>query len=148
MAGAEIPLNAPVSPPVELQPGWYWYQWPPTDAPIWSMVKRTSTGTLHVKREWVSVEDQWGMAVFYLSAPFTWRMRGTPAKAPRGGDTMWNDVLAPPVKPRSYVEHYVEGLERLTNATAEALDKVGSAANFLMWGAVAVVLVNVWRRTS
>lgn len=154
MAGVQANPNAPVSPPIELQPGWYWYQWPPSDGVIWERVKRESKGTLHLKREWPSslLREEWGLAVFYLSAPFTWRMRGNPAKAPRGGETVWNDVLAPPTRERTYLEHYVENLEKFINATTEplanALDKVGSAANFLMWGGVAILLVSVWRRTS
>lgn len=145
--------SAPTSPPVTLAPGWYWYQWPPEDAPAWRMAQRANAESLQLKREYVSADDQWGMAVFLVRSPLQWRMRGTPTRAPRGESTVWDDVLPPQQPPRSYLEHYVANggpwvTEHVIEPVGGALDKAGSAANFLLWGGVAVLLVNVWRTTS
>ena len=134
----------PETPPVELEPGWWWCAFSEWDLKIWRVVQRESGARIVTKREWQAEPDKGTAATALfevLGGSFTWRMRPLPSKAPNGEHTTWMDMYKDAPRPEPGI------LESVENVAKEAAGAVKSAANVLLWGAVAIALLAVYRQT-
>lgn len=123
-------------------PGWYWYDYElKREAEVLAYLA-ANRGSMIVRRRWEG--DSVHAMVFEVRQNIRWTIYGLPTKAPKGARTELSDMVSgPPPSPS-----FTTLVEEMGEKVKEGAKSTSTALNVLVWGAVAVVLFNLYSATK
>lgn len=113
-----VPSTAPAPAPARrprslIEPGWWWYWFPPDVTAQWSDFQRRRRGQLRVFKSWGGPSLGASVVLFEVTAALRWTLPGLPERAERGADTDLADIAgvipAPPSALRRAIEAAAKG---------------------------------------
>ena len=124
-------------------PGWYWYDYPVELEPQVAEFFRENAAAAAVRAGYTGSTIR--VAIFEVTQNIRWTLYGLPTKAPKGVKTTLDDIRGGGGPPSKNIAQLLEELGETAKRTA---GDANSALKLLLWGAVAVVLVNLFRATD
>jgi hypothetical protein len=125
-----------------ITPGWYWFDYPVEKESEWDQFVSQNRGKILVRKAFIGSTVRG--CVFQVVETIKWTIGGLPTKAPKGSKTELSDMAkGPPPSPT-----FAPLLEELGEKIKGAATNANTALNVLIWGAVVVVLFNLYSATK
>lgn len=138
---------AAVMPPLEVQPGWYWYDYDRLrDRGPYEDFLRANKGSVWQRRVFTTKVRE--AVVLQVTRPIHWTIGGKPTPAPRGLLTELSDMAQSPDASPGLLQMLSGAVDGATSAVGKATSDTSSTLRILLWGGAAILLFNLFRSTS
>lgn len=131
-----------------IRPGWYWYFYLEDESAQVVDFQSHHAGVMVPRVTFRGDTSEARIVVFEVRSELRWTLKGLPSRAPKGANTTLADLSSGPAPSPAFVELMEELTGKAWSEAKATAQQANTAVKVLFWGAVAVLLVNLYRSTE